>query len=368
MTNLNTYMPVEVVSGKDCIKNFDRYNSLGKKCAIITGKNMYKKCSVIDDLKESLSRNGVSYVLICEAENNPTPQNVFSMAKKVVDFGAEFIIGVGGGSSMDAAKAAALVITNPGVTEENIFKFDFKNKPLPSILIGTTAGTGSEVMPSSVLTIPGKNNIIKKGLKTRDSYAVFALCDPQYTYTLPVNYTVSTALDSVCHAIEAMYSKNANDFTRVYAHKALKCVMNSLKEFKETFVITSKMRDDFYYGSIMAGMALNNGGTSCAHSLGYLLTTMHDVPHGFACAAFIGEFLKRCSAIYDVSDTLASLGFNTTDEFTAFVKELNGKYSNIPALTDAQVESYAEESILLNVNNNHLSITVDDCKEFYRNI
>ncbi|MBQ2881897.1 MAG: iron-containing alcohol dehydrogenase [Clostridia bacterium] len=368
MTNINTYMPVEVISGKDCVKTFDRYNSLGEKCAIITGKNMYKKCSVIDDLKEALTKNGVSYVLICEAENNPTPQNVFSMAKKAVDFGADFIIGVGGGSSMDAAKAASLVITNDGVTEDNIFKYDFKNKPLPSIMIGTTAGTGSEVMPSAVLTIPGKKYTIKKGLKTRDSYAVFALCDPQYTYTLPEDYTVSTALDSICHAIEAMYSKKANDFTPIYAQKALKCVMASLKELKETAAITPKMRDDFYYGSIMAGMALNNGGTSCAHSLGYLLTTMHDIPHGFACAAFIGEFLKRCSAVFDISDTLASLGFETVEEFNCFVKDLNCKYSKIPTLTEEQVSAYAEEGSLLNVNNNHLNITIDDCKEFYRNI
>ncbi len=368
MTNINTYMPVEVISGKGCVKTFDRYNSLGERCAVITGKNMYKKCSVIDDLKEALTKNGVSYVLICEAENNPTPQNVFTMAKKAVDFGADFIIGVGGGSSMDAAKAASLVITNDGVTEDNIFKYDFKNKPLPSIMIGTTAGTGSEVMPSAVLTIPGKKYTIKKGLKTRDSYAVFALCDPQYTYTLPESYTVSTALDSVCHAIEAMYSKKANDFTPIYAQKALKCVMASLKEFKKTSVITPKMRDNFYYGSIMAGMALNNGGTSCAHSLGYLLTTMHDIPHGFACAAFIGEFLKRCAAVFDVSDTLASLGVETVEEFTSFVKELNCTYSNIPVLTEAQIETYAEEGSLLNVNNNYLNITLDDCKEFYRNI
>ena len=92
MTNINTYMPVEVISGKGCVKTFDRYNSLGERCAVITGKNMYKKCSVIDDLKEALTKNGVSYVLICEAENNPTPQNVFTMAKKAVEIGTNIAV------------------------------------------------------------------------------------------------------------------------------------------------------------------------------------------------------------------------------------------------------------------------------------
>lgn len=368
MVNMNTYMPVEIVSGKDCVKKFDRYNTLGKKCAIITGKNMYKKCSVIDDLKEALTKNGVEYILICEAENNPTPENVFSMAEKAVDFGAEFIIGVGGGSSMDAAKAAALIITNPGVTTENIFAFDFKHKPMPSIMIGTTAGTGSEVMPSAVLTIPGTKYTIKKGLKTKDSYAVFSLCDPQYTYTLPMNYTVSTALDSVCHAIESMYSKKANDFTAIYALKALKMVMPVLRKLSESTDISSEMRDGLYYGSIFAGMALNNGGTSCCHSLGYLLTTMHDIPHGFACAVFIGEFLERCSKIFDISETLDALGVKSTKEFADFVRSLNEKHCEIPKLSSEQVSDYAEEGIKLNVNNNFLNLTLEDCKTLYRNI
>ena len=368
MININTYMPVEIISGKDCVKKFDRYNTFGKKCAIITGKNMYKKCSVIDDLKEALTKNGVEYILICEAENNPTPANVFAMAAKAVDFGAEFIIGVGGGSSMDAAKAAALVITNESVTEENIFSFDFKNKPMPSIMIGTTAGTGSEVMPSAVLTIPGTKYTIKKGLKTKDSYSAVSLCDPQYTYTLPMNYTISTALDSVCHAIESMYSKKANDFTSIYAHKALKMVMPVLRKLAESEEITEDMRDELYYGSIFAGMALNNGGTSCCHSLGYLLTTMHNIPHGFACAAFIGEFLERCSAIFDVSETLNALGNKSVIEFKNFVSSLNKKYCDIPKLSAMQISDYAEEGIKLNVNNNFLNISLDDCKAFYRNI
>lgn len=368
MINMNTYMPVEIVSGKDCVKNFTRYNTLGKKCAIITGKNMYKKCSVIDDLKSALEANGVEYIVICEAENNPTPKNVFTMAAKAVEFGAEFIIGVGGGSSMDAAKAAALVITNDGVTEDNIFSYDFKQKPLPSIMIGTTAGTGSEVMPSAVLTIPGTKYTVKKGLKTRDSYSVYSLCDPQYTYTLPISYTVSTALDSVCHALESIYSKRANDFTAIYGYKALRLVMPALREFNSTGEVTETMRDDLYYGSIFAGMALNNGGTSCCHSLGYLLTTMHGIPHGFACAAFIGEFMRRCALVFDVSETLSALGVDSVEEFTAFVKELNDKYADLPKLNETQVSEYAEEGIKLNVNNNHLNLTVEDCMDLYRKI
>ncbi len=269
---------------------------------------------------------------------------------------------------MDAAKAAALVITNPGVSPENIFSFEFTNRPMPSIMIGTTAGTGSEVMPSAVLTIPGTKYTIKKGLKTRDSYSVFSLCDPQYTYTLPMNYTVSTALDSECHAIESMYSKKANEFTVIYAMKALRLVMPVLKKIDQDGTVTESMRDDLYYGSIFAGMALNNGGTSCCHSLGYLLTTMHDIPHGFACAAFIGEFLERCEKVFDISETLNAVDFESVADFKHFVRNLNNKCCEIPDLTDLQVSDYAEEAIKLNVNNNFLNITIEDCKAFYRNI
>ena len=219
-----------------------------------------------------------------------------------------------------------------------------------------------------VLTIPGKKYNIKKALKTRDSYCVFALCDPQYTYTLPINYTVSTALDSICHSVEAIYSKNGNDFTKLYGNKALTMVMPVLREFMETEIVTEDMRDKLYYGSIFAGMALNNGGTSCAHSLGYILTTMHNIPHGFACAAFIGEFLQRCSKVRDVSETLAALGVNDTNEFSLFIKSITDKYAFLPKLSEETISEYAEEGIRLNVNNNYLNISVEDCKDFYSKI
>lgn len=368
MLNIDTYMPVKIISGKDCVKKFTKYRTLGKKCAVITGKNLYKKCSVIDDVKFALEKNGVEYIVICEAENNPTPQNVFSMVRKAKTFGAEFIIGAGGGSSMDAAKATSLIMGNPGVTEDTIFSYDYKCKPLPSVMIGTTAGTGSEVMPSSVLTIPGTKYMVKKGLKTADSYAVYALCDPKYTYELPMNYTVSTALDSVCHSIESLYSKKSNIFTEIYSNRALETVIPVLKKLKKSEIVTESMRDDLYYGSVFAGLAINNGGTSCCHSLGYLLTTEYGVPHGFACAVFIGTFLKKCSSVFDISKILKTTGFESVEEFSMFVSDLCRMYGNIPKLSESEICGYAEEGMKLNVNNNYLNLEIEDCKEFYRNM
>lgn len=369
MLSISTYMPVEIISGKNCVLTFDRFGVLGKRCTVITGHNMHNRCGAVTDIETALRKNSIEYQVLCEADNNPTPENVISLAAKASSFGSDFIVGAGGGSSMDAAKAAALIASNPGVTPDTVFTYDYKNKPLPSVMVGTTAGTGSEVMASAVLTVPGKIHPIKKSLKTRDTYAVFALCDPQYTYTLPESYTVSTALDSICHALESMYSKKANAFTPVYAQSAMKTVMPALLEYTETKQITSEMRDALYYGSVMAGMALNNGGTSCAHSLGYLLTTMHGIPHGFACAAFIGEFLKRNARIMNICDTLSSLEVSSEEEFSSRVGKMLHEYALLPKLDETQIAGYAAEGYgMQSVNNNRLDLSEEDCAEMYRSV
>ena len=363
MLKYSYYCPVEIVYGKDAVKNFKGYSAFGKKCAVITGRNMYKTSPVIDDLTAALEKNAVEALVLAEAGNNPTVENVYDLAEKVKSFGAEFIIGVGGGSSMDAAKATALIAANPQVDPKEIFVYSDWKKPLPSIMIGTTAGTGSEVMPSAVLTV-SKDVTEKRSLKTHDSYAKIALCDPQYTASMPDSVTVGTALDAICHSIEAIFSKKGGNFASLFGLEAIKQVSSSLDAFvagKRDF----ELRDSLYYGSILAGLAINDGGTSFPHSMGYMLTTMHGIPHGYACAVFIAEFLERVSKISDISAVLSALGVKNTAEFKEKVGEMIKAYINIPKLSDEEIAKYSATAMTMSVNNNYLNLTESDCREIY---
>jgi alcohol dehydrogenase class IV len=361
--NFSAYSPTEIYSGAGCVLSFNRFSTLGSRCAIITGRNMHNHNSALLDVQAALDNEHIQYSTIAEAENNPSVKSIFDIASLVKAFNADFIIGIGGGSSMDTAKAVSIVAANDDLNEGTVFSVSYDAPAVPLVLVGTTAGTGSEVMPSAVLTVDGEIPI-KKSLKTRNSYAKYALCDFKYSSSMPDSITVSTALDTVCHAIEAIYSKKGGEFAKVYGISALKYSFKRILEFVDG-ERTDRLREDLYYGSILGGLAINNGGTSFPHSLGYMLTTMHGINHGFACSVFIGDFLNRVSKIEDVSAILGVCNVESVKDFSNAVDFIMTGFCKRPCIDKDALEKYSALAMKMNVNNNHLNITFDDCLDIY---
>lgn len=359
-------MPVRLVSGEGIVARYEGYSKLGKKCLIISGKNLYKRSSVFADLQKGLCACGVDYKTFFEVENNPSYETVVRAVSAVRAFGADFIVGVGGGSAMDAAKATALLCANPQVTEGELFNASaFVNKPLPLILIGTTAGTGSEVTSASVLTFTFPEGIVKKTVKSAESYATCALCDSTYTQTLSERTTVATALDAICHAVEAYYGKKVGSFGRMYARKAISVIVPALKRFVENGS-SKETREELYVGSLYAGCAINEGGTSFAHSLGYQLTNYLGYEHGFACAALLPAFLsKACDA-----DGLAAYADMTARELSDFVCGLFKKFIPETKISDSDAEKFSNIGLTMPSLNNHVFAPLDkaECEKIYKGI
>lgn len=359
-------MPVRIVSTPDCVRLFDGYGKLGKKCVILTGKHLYPDSPVFADLYEGLQNCGVSYAMFAQVENNPSYETVLKAVDFIASEKAEFVIGVGGGSSMDAAKAAALLAANPQVRGNDIFDSSrFCHRPMPLLLIGTTAGTGSEVTAVSVLTTTSEGSVVKRSVKTPFSYADYALCDPKYTYSLPQKFTYSTALDSICHAVEAYTSKRAGLFEQNFALWALKTVMPALQDFSKVGS-NAENRRDLYIGSLLAGLAINGAGTHMAHSMGYQLTNYLGYPHGFACAVLLPEVLRR----YDqVQVILQAMGFERVEQYEQFSYDLIRQTVQIPVLSEQQVVAFANLAVKMPSLNNHIlePLDFDTCCEVYRN-
>lgn len=318
----NHFMPVRVVSGRSCVTEFS-FKDFGKRCFIVTGKNSAKLSGALDDFEKTLNKDGIEYKIFDRIENNPRLVTCFEAGKEANDFGADFIIGIGGGSPMDAAKAIAVFADNPCLEMMDIFKLHFKSAK-PIILCGTTAGTGSEVTQVSVLNIPDGDHESKKSLKSPFIYASLVLSDVKYTEKLPMDVTVSTALDSVCHAIEAYFHKNAGRFERMFALDTVRTVWPVLIKVSEGGNIDSNMREELLFGSLLGGLSINNCGTCFPHSMGYALTTRHGLPHGFACASFIADFLEYHSKDYpdNVKLFLDIMRFNNTEEFGAAIDKM----------------------------------------------
>lgn len=286
-------MPVQYITGTNAvIENAALLKTLGKSCLIVTGKSAALKSGALEDAVNALNSYDITYEVFDEISANPLISSCHSAGIKARECNAEFILGIGGGSVQDASKSIAIYAANPALTPTDIYKRKYENAPLPLALIGTTAGTGSEVTAVAVLT--NDETGLKKSIKGPDCYSKISFCDPKYTYSLPYNITVSTALDAFAHAVEGFFTPKCENIERVYAERCIPLIYDCLKKLSVCESVDSSLRDPLYYGSILAGLVINNCGTAFPHPLGYVLTENFGVPHGTACAAFFGSFIDRC--------------------------------------------------------------------------
>lgn len=291
--DFNFHMPVHVIGGEGAVaRGSTLLRTLGKRCLIVTGGSSAKRSGALADVTAALDLWEIGWSLYDSVGQNPLVSVCHEAGVVARSVRAEFIIGIGGGSPLDAAKAAAIFAANEQLAPTDIFQGAYPNPPLPLVLIGTTAGTGSEVSPVSVLTIDGSGR--KKSISGEECYACLAFADPSYTHSVPFDVTVSTALDAFAHAAEGWFNPRLSDPVRLFAEKGLPLLWNSLVWLdKNTHLPDSAMRERLYYGSLYAGIVLSACGTAFPHPLGYVLTEDFGIPHGRACTAFLPAFLER---------------------------------------------------------------------------
>ncbi len=283
--------PVNMIIEKGAAKNNkEAIISLGKKALIVTGKSSAQKTGALDDVINILSDGGISYEIYSHVTPNPTYALVKEAAALGIEKACDFVIGIGGGSPQDAAKAIAALIANPGISESDAYLSKYENSPLPIVAIGTTAGTGSEVTPYAVIT--GSDGR-KRSMHSDLLLPVLSLGDITYISKMNDSLIKSTALDAMAHAFESYFNKLANDFSKTFALRAIKLL---IPEFETLSAYGTGGLDDadfenLYLASIYAGYAISVTGTAMPHALSYYLSEAKDVPHGTACALFLPAFI-----------------------------------------------------------------------------
>ncbi len=327
------YMPVRCICGENAVLNNSGFLSkLGKKCLILTGGSGAVKSGALADAEAALSNEEIAYSVFNKIGENPLISACKEAGEAARNSGAEFILGIGGGSVLDASKAVAIYASNPDLSAIDIYRREYKNPPLPVALVGTTAGTGSEVTAVSVLT--NDETGVKKSISGDDCYAKIAFCDPKYTYSLPYASTVSTALDAFAHAVEGFFTVKCNGVVELWAEKCIPMIFEGLRELAESGKISEKLREKLYYGSVYAGLVINTCGTAFPHPLGYVLTENYGIPHGTACAAFFAPYIDRC----------AEFAPEKTKKFVSMTDEIEKVKEVIASLTDLRGISIGEEN------------------------
>lgn len=294
---LNSYMPVKLITGAGCVRaGAKELAKLGRVCLIVTGKKSAKVSGAFQDVTDTLDLNGQKWILFDGIGQNPKLTDCMAAAEMAIAEGADFILGIGGGSALDAAKCIAVLAANPGLTQEQLYAFDWARAPLKIVAVGTTAGTGSEVTKVSVITTPDGR---KKSFHHEAIFPALALGDPNYTMSLPPLVTRATAVDVLAHCAESFFSRSANHISRCYAVEGIRLLLPVFRRMAEKGCdnLDYTIREQLYCASIYGGLAINVTGTCFPHTMGYLLTETFGIPHGTACAVFQKAFYEYNKAV-----------------------------------------------------------------------
>ena len=364
---LNYYMPTKVIMGKDCIRrNGPLFSETGSRAMIVTGARSARSNGSLADIIGALDGEEIPYVIYDRVMSNPTTGCVYEGAELAKKNQIDFIIGIGGGSPMDAAKAIALLAVQE-LTEEELFSGKYKREALPLIMVPTTAGTGSEVTPYSILTNDKAQT--KTSISSPVLFPRLAFLDAAYMSELTMVTTINTALDALSHAIEGTLSVRASELTDRLAEASIGTIagaLNELAAWKEKgYPISIGVREKLLYGSMLAGMVISHTGTTAVHSMGYSLTYFKNIDHGRANSLVLPSFLRFIakSDSTAVQKILTAMKLNSMDEFETLFLKLLGEREQI---SEEEIIKYSNIAIQAkNINNSRIIPTKEDLVMLY---
>lgn len=337
---------------------------------------------IVGKLEEILTAANIVYNICDQIEPDPRLQLAVDTADQLRTTETDLVIGIGGGSAIDIAKVAAVLVTNDGDIGTFIGIDQIAKAGLPTIIIPTTAGTGSEVTPIAILS--DHDEKLKKGIVSPYLFPTVALLDPELTLGLPPQVTAATGMDALIHAVEAFTSKNSDSLTDIFACRAMELIYTNIRQvFQDGSDVLA--RANMLDGSLLAGMAFANAGVTAVHAFAYPIGAEFHIPHGVANSIMlvpVMEFnmsgnLAKFSAIskifgHDISgmddkeaavlavDLLRQL---TNDlQIPKHLSEFGVKDGDIPGLAEGVMK------VTRLLANNPRPLTLQDAEEIYRKV
>ncbi|WP_180954337.1 iron-containing alcohol dehydrogenase [Bacillus sp. M6-12] len=373
--------PTEIVFGCNSIQKIPEIIlKEGFKRVLIICDEGIENAQILDLVLEQVQKSGVECNVFSNVEANPSTTTIEAGMKVYESSKPDLLIGLGGGSPIDTAKAIGILATNGGsITDyEGIDKF--RNQSLPLMAIPTTSGTASEVTVFTVITDP--YNEYKLTVGGRKLAARWAIVDPELTLTLPPKLTASTGLDALVHAIESYTSKMAYPLSEVLALEAIRVISSNLRQavFSGDNLIA---RSAMMYGSLVAGLAFNNTRLGNVHAMSHPLSAKFHVPHGIANSILLPhvmeynlpsvpeKFIEIAKAMGEVHDTNKPIMFNANKAIEA-VKKL-AEDINIP-INFSEYEIKEEDIFTMaldamksgNIQVNPRTTKIEDIKMLYK--
>ena len=332
---MRSFVPTDIYVEKDCVKNHaNQMLAVGTRALIMTGRHSAAANGSLSDIESVLNSGNIPFQVFNEVEENPSTDTVRKAAQIAQGFKADFVIGIGGGSAIDAAKAVALLLLNPSVDADDLHQVP--SHPLdhaPVVAVPTTCGTGSEATPVSIIT---NHKIQLKKSIPHVIFPVLALVDGKYLASAKKQLIVNTAVDALAHMVESILNVKSNAFNRMFPEYGLKLWGECKSALLSDAAVDASLYEKLMLTSTIAGMSIAHTSTSVPHGMSYDLTLHAGVPHGPAVGYFLAAYTEVCAKFVpeDVQKVLSLLGLKSVDEFTAMLRKLIGTCTVSCAMRD----------------------------------
>ncbi len=278
-------------------KMYDIADTMAKKglnkVVAITGRSAYKTTGAWDIVTDAFNKSGIEYILYDKITPNPEHTQVDEATKLAKDFGAKAVIGIGGGSPIDASKSIAILINYPQNTCQELYEHNFTpESAVPIIAINLTHGTGTEVDRFAVVSIPEKNK--KIGIAYEFIYPMYAIDDPALMVSLPKFQTMAVSVDAINHVFEACTSRLAQPFTILCAKETVRLIYKYLPIALEDGT-NIEARHYLAYAAMIAGISFDNTPLHFTHALEHPLSAVKtDLTHGLGLAILLPAVVRKC--------------------------------------------------------------------------
>ena len=358
-------------------------SGFGRHCLIVTGGQSLRRTGVLDAIVAGLEAKGIRSTVHEGVTGEPTPAIVDAAVQVGKDAGVDIVVGIGGGSVLDTAKAAAGVITNGGSVRDYLEGVGTGAKivrdPLPFIAVPTTSGTGTEVTKNAV--IMSLEEGFKKSIRDEKLIPNVALLDPELTVSVPQSVTAASGMDAICQLIESYTSRNANAFCDAMA---LYHTPRAVKALKKACDDGGDMdaRETMALAALVSGMCLANAGLGAAHGIGAGLGATLGVRHGIACGMLLPHVMRYnighgvvkyadltpalCGRTFGDAQTGALAAADVIADLCAALG-LPSRLGELGVTAD-MAEKLAAASMGSSMSKNPVEINQSDCEEFIRAI
>ncbi len=368
------YLPVNLRFGSGRIKELgEQAAKYGRKALIVTGKSSTKKSGLLDKAIALLKKGNISSVVFDKVEPNPLTTTAYAGAELAKNEGCDEIIGIGGGSIMDAAKAISFLSVNDGDISDYIFNKKSSDKALPIILVPTTCGTGSEGNSFAVLT--NAENGDKKSLRCQAIVAKVSIIDPELMKTMPKSVLASVGFDALCHNMEAYLSKIGQPLTDLISLDGVRLIAESLPKIYQDYN-DAEAWEKMTFASTLGGMAINTAGIVATHGMEHPASGLKNIVHGKGLAALtppvFEESIKGAPKKFAAISRLLG-GQNENDCVKQIRKLLKMLDLDITlsqlGISESNVDWMAENCLKVSaagISNNPVVFTQNDLKRIYK--